>query len=140
MHAIRRIPGEGRLPAFAIVILAVLLFAPSPASASTLLAPTLSATAGNRQVTLSWTAGTSADHFQYRVSYDSGSNWQDWVGIGMPSGDTKQYSVTGLTNGDAYTFQVRAGKTRQSLVSGTITEYSDPSNSVTATPTASTSE
>ena len=66
----------------------------------------LSATAGDGQVTLSWTApdGT-VTKYQFRQSSDGGSTYGAWTDA---SGAATTHTVTGLTNGVAYTFQVRA--------------------------------
>ena len=71
---------------------------------STVVAPdtpsSLSATPGNRQVMLSWvqpSGGAALTHYEYE---------QDaWTSTG---GKAPSYTVTGLTNGQTYTFRVRA--------------------------------
>ena len=69
----------------------------------------LSATPGNTQVTLSWTAfydgGSNITKFEYRQK-TSGS-YGGWMDISN-SPSTVSHTVTGLTTGTAYTFQVRA--------------------------------
>jgi M6 family metalloprotease-like protein len=62
------------------------------------------ATPGSGQVTLSWTAplsdgGGAITH--YHVSKDDGANW-------FYTGSDTEHTFTGLTNGIAYTFKVRA--------------------------------
>ena len=72
-------------------------------------APTLDmATAGDMQVTLTWTAATTGDaatSFEYRQN----------GGAAMPitgsTGTTTTHTVTGLTNGTAYAFEVRGVNT-----------------------------
>ena len=71
----------------------------------------LSAQAGNRQVTLSWTNPNNAEisGYQYRQSTDGGTNWSpDWTDIPGSGASTTSYTVGSLNNGQAYTFQVRA--------------------------------
>ena len=67
------------------------------------------ATPGNTQVTLSWTAfydgGSNITKFEYRQK-TSGS-YGSWMDISN-SPSTVSHTVTGLTTGTAYTFQVRA--------------------------------
>ena len=145
MQTIMEFFGKRRLPAFGAVVLAALMLAAPPASATGLSAPTLSATAGDGEVTLSWTASTGADHYQYRGSTDGGVTWlsSDWLHTGELA-SVREILVTNLTNGTEYTFEVRAGRTFSTFGSvnpytglpttETTHEYSEPSNSVTATP------
>ena len=83
--------------------------------------PTLSAEAGDQEVTLKWTApnpGTSTiDGYDYRVSDDAGQNWDpDWTAISDSAAggaNASSYTVTmhsssTLANSVAYTFEVRA--------------------------------
>ncbi len=70
----------------------------------------LSAVRGDEQVSLSWTAasanGSSIQRYEYRKRSGSGS-WSGWSTVtGYSSARTK--TVTGLTNGTVYTFEVRA--------------------------------
>ena len=70
----------------------------------------LQATAGDGEVTLSWTDPSDTDltGYQYRVSDDSGSTWSpDWTDIAGSDAATVSYTVTGLTNGTAYSFELR---------------------------------
>ena len=78
------------------------------------------ATAGDTQVTLSWTApgsdgGSAVTGYQYRVSDDAGSTWSpNWTDVpdgsdtGADRSDERSYTVTGLDNGVEHTFEVRA--------------------------------
>ena len=76
----------------------------------------LTATPGVGQVTLSWTAptppaGTAITKYQYRQNPDSDGNavWTDWADITTSTTDTTiSGSVTGLSDGTTYTFEVRA--------------------------------
>ncbi|HPL26856.1 MAG TPA: fibronectin type III domain-containing protein [Anaerolineae bacterium] len=64
----------------------------------------LSATPGDGQVTLSWSAPTSdggATISGYEVSKDGGANWTD-------ADSSTGHTFGGLTNGTSYTFMVRA--------------------------------
>ena len=74
---------------------------------STVVAPdtpsSLSATPGNRQVILSWvqpSGGAALTHYEYELDLS-----ETWTSTG---GKAPSYTVTGLTNGQSYTFRVRA--------------------------------
>ena len=64
----------------------------------------LTATAGDAQVMLSWTASTDASITEYEYSTDGNA----WIDIPNSGATTDSHTVTGLTNGRAYTFHVRA--------------------------------
>ncbi|GHU64862.1 hypothetical protein AGMMS49983_11510 [Clostridia bacterium] len=63
----------------------------------------LVATAGNAQVTLSWSAPTD-DGGSIITGYEVSSNGTNWT----PVGNVTSYTFTGLTNGTAYTLSVHA--------------------------------
>ncbi len=76
------------------------------------LAPAgFAAAAGDGQVVLSWTdpsdAAISGYQFRQRTPPDTGS-WGSWTAIASSTAATTTHTVTGLTNGTAYGFQVRA--------------------------------
>ena len=68
----------------------------------------LTASRGDGRATLSWSvASTVLYDWEYRQSTNGGSSWSGWTS--MPhAGVKRSYVVTNLTNGVAYTFQVRA--------------------------------
>ena len=84
------------------------------------------ATAGNRQVGLTWTKppGTITG---YEVRYTKTSLWEDWAAISGSSASTVSHTVTGLDGGSQYSFEVRAVNSAGKGVE---------SDTVTATPTA----
>ena len=93
-------------------------------------APTgLSATAGDTQVVLTWTDPSNADITAWEVRQGSGSplSWGSWTEIAGSTATTTTHTVTGLTNGTAYSFELRA---KAGTVIGTA------SSTVTATPAA----
>ena len=73
----------------------------------------VAATAGNTTVMLSWTAAPASDviiNYEIRQSDDEGSNWGAWSTIASYTtiGSTLSDTVTGLSNGTTYSFQIRA--------------------------------
>ncbi|MGO8671341.1 MAG: malectin domain-containing carbohydrate-binding protein [Capsulimonadaceae bacterium] len=90
-------------------------------------APTaLTATAGNTQVALSWTAGTGATTYNVYEGTATGSEGAAPVATGVTA---TSYTDTGLTNGTAYFFKVAGVDS-----SGTSAQ----SNEASATPVSST--
>ncbi len=81
---------------------------PSPTAAPAAPAG-FSATAGAGKVTLRWTdpGDDTITRWQYR-SKRGGRTYGDWTNIPSSDKDTASHEVTGLTNGTAYAFQVRA--------------------------------
>ncbi len=75
-------------------------------------AASLSAVAGDKQVTLTWglpvSGGTRAS-WQYRATTEtSGWSGAPWTPVPSSNAGTMSYTVSGLTNNSAYRFQVRA--------------------------------
>ncbi len=71
----------------------------------------LSATAGNAAVTLSWTdpSDDTITGYEYRQGVQSSPvTWGSWTPIPNSDKDTVSHTVTGLTDGTEYYFQVRA--------------------------------
>ena len=84
------------------------------------------ATAGGKQVTLNWTDPTNNDITGYQFQQKTGSNsFGGWMPISGSGAATTTHTVSGLTNGTAYTFRIRAVA---GIVRGT------PSEEMTATP------
>ncbi len=69
----------------------------------------VTATAGNAEVTLTWEnpSDDTITSYDYRQSDDDGNNWSGWQNF-IFSPDTYSYTVTRLSNGTIYSFQVRA--------------------------------
>ena len=67
----------------------------------------LAAMAGDGLVVLSWTALGEASGWEYRMRIGDGA-WGAWTAVPGGGPDTTGHSVTGLENGTAYGFQVRA--------------------------------
>jgi hypothetical protein len=86
---------------------------------------TLSASAGDRQVTLTWPASSSSGVTGYRV-YRRGANGR-WPAAPTASTAGRTFTDTGLTNGTSYAYRVTS-------VAGT--RESKPSPIATATPAA----
>jgi len=90
-------------------------------------APTgLTATAGNAQVVLTWTASSGATSYNVYRGTTAGGESTTAVATGIT---TLSYTNTGLTNGTAYYYKVKAANSAGS---------SGYSNEATATPTAAT--
>ena len=75
----------------------------------------VAAAAGDRQVTLSWTApaadgGAAISGYQYQLRAGAGASGQ-WTAIPGGGPSTRSYIVPGLTNGTRYFFRVRAVNT-----------------------------
>ena len=72
-------------------------------------APTgLAAAPGDTQVVLTWTLPTDSGALtkvQVRHKADTAKDWQAWVDL---AANATTYTVTGLTNGELYNFEVRA--------------------------------
>ncbi len=92
----------------------------------------LSAAAGDGRAVLSWTDPSNAAiggyEFRQRTPPDTGA-WGSWTAIASSTAATTTHTVTGLTNGTAYGFEVRA-------VSGGVAGAA--SSEATATPAAAT--
>ncbi len=111
--------------AFAALFLLTFAAALAPQAA---VATTLTATAGNGQVTLTWTnvpSGLTNPSWSYRQKKGA-AGYGSWQVI--PGGiSVRTHTVSGLDNGTAYTFQLARHNSGAN---------SNPSNQVTATPTA----
>ena len=72
-------------------------------------APTLTATPGDQQVTLSWTDPGDDSITSYQYQQKTTGDWpNDWTSISSSDKDTTSHTVSTLTNDTAYTFRVRA--------------------------------
>ena len=99
-----------------------------PAVATTLAVPaqlTVTARRGDGEVELSWPApAVPVTRYQYRQSPDGGTTWGGWTNT---TGTAASHTVTGLTNGTQYSFQVRAENAAgQSPASATVTATPSP--------------
>ena len=83
----------------------------NPTTAHTLTrAASFSATPGNGQATLNWTAQAAANSWEYRQRTATGK-YGSWSAISGSSSTTATHTVPSLTNNTKYFFQVRAKKT-----------------------------
>ncbi len=94
--------------------------------AMTPAAPTVTTTAGDGTVTLSWTSGTDGGSAVtgWHLRVDDGQ-WQDLAGMGLGA-DATSVPVLNLANGTSYTFHIRA---QNAMGAGAVA-------TVTATPAA----
>ncbi len=103
-----------------------LLGSPNQSHGQDIPTPTVTAVAGDGQVTLTWGEVQSTDRVtSWRYGVKEGRNPYDWNEIPGSNRNTTTYTVTGLTNGISYRFKVQARD-------GTETGAS--SNTVSATP------
>ena len=81
--------------------------------------PSLTASRGNGQVTLRWGAassnGSTVTSYEYRRSTTSG--WTGWSTV-SGGGNARSQTVTSLSNGTSYTFEVKARKRRRLRLGG----------------------
>ena len=95
-------------------------------------APTgLTASAGDGQVSLSWNNPTDSSITRYQLRHGAGATVPDsatWADIGGSGAATTTHTVTGLSNGTQYAFEIRAVNAAGN---------SDASDTATATPAAS---
>ena len=71
----------------------------------------LTASAGNGEVTLTWRAPSSGGvvvGYEFRQSEDGGGSWGGWMDITNSDANTTSHTITGLNNGTNYTFEVQA--------------------------------
>jgi fibronectin type 3 domain-containing protein len=107
---------------------------PAPAVSAPAAPTGLTATAGNGQVSLSWTASSGATSYNVYEGTASGSESTTPIATGVTSA---AYSVSGLTNGTEYYFKVAAVNASGS--SGLSNEASaTPTPAVPAAPTGLT--
>ncbi len=74
-------------------------------------APTgLSATAGDTRITLSWNNPNNASitGWEYQQQLAGAATWGAWTNMDGSGASSTSYRITGLTNGTAYGFKVRA--------------------------------
>ena len=104
----------------------------------------LSATAGDAQVSLSWTdpSDSTITKYQYRQRAGSAA-WGSWTDISGSGATTTSHTVTSLNNGTEYRFRIRAvnaqGNSPESDVAGPATPSASDTTGPTVTGIAITS-
>ena len=68
----------------------------------------LTALAGDRRITLSWTDPSDASISKWQYAYGTGGDFGEWIDIPGSGAATTAYTVTGLVNGTTYIFKLRA--------------------------------
>ena len=66
------------------------------------------ALAGDRQVALSWTDPSDASIVKWQYAYRTTGGYGNWTDISGSSAATTRHAVSGLANGTAHTFKIRA--------------------------------
>ena len=95
----------------------------------------LTATAGDKQVALSWTDPSDSSITKYQVRQKEGSNrWGSWTNIPSSSATTTSYAVTGLKNGTAYRFRIRAVNAAGEGPQSAVAEATPAAATTTPTP------
>ena len=106
--------GRGNMASSMMMFSVVDMLPAAPAAAPTTLAATTGT--GQGEVGLTWSVVTGATSYEY--SSDGGTTWMDVPGS---TGATTTYTVTGLTAGTSFDFQVR-GKNAQGSGPATTSE------------------
>ena len=95
----------------------------------------MSATPGDAQATLQWSSLSDSSITSYQVRQGSGSplTFSAWATVPGSGANTRTATVTGLTNGTRYTFEVRAvsGSGNGAAVRASTTLAASPSAAVT---------
>ncbi len=96
-------------PASGTTVTVKILKAQTTATQKPAMPTGLSATAGNQQVTLSWTNPDDASISGYQYRQKAGTaNWGAWTDVPGSGRRTVEHLVTGLVNGTEYRFRLRA--------------------------------
>ena len=98
------------ISAVAVSLVAMCILAvPAVSQGQSFPQPTLTATAGDGQVTLTWSAARSNERVvSWIYGVKEGRNFYDWKPVPGSSRSTTTYIVTGLNNGTRYRFKVMA--------------------------------
>ena len=123
--------GSIDLPATSTTYTATVEFPPG-------VVPNFAAASRNAAIELSWDAAAGATGYEYERKRSSDSNWDSPISLSLSA---SPHTVTGLTNGTAYDFRIRAVKIKANAGSWSSTVTAtpmSPSLSATTTPSALT--
>ena len=91
--------------------------ATQPATGAPAAPTAFTATARNGGAALAWTDPSNSAITKWQYRYKTSADYGTWTDVPSSSATTTSYTVTGLTNSTAYTFQVRAVATANEGVS-----------------------
>ena len=103
----------------------------------------LTATPGDKKVTLSWTDPNNSSITGYEYQQKLAGTWNNtWTDMTNVDADDTEYAVTGLNNGAQYTFRIRAvsGTDNKGDISGEVNAIPQPAPATPSNVSASATD